>query len=84
MRTRPLCSGSCTIRRCGKLEKDTHRILLRLKYVDLLTWSGVQDRMRESNIYYSERQIYRIHGEALQEARKLWAQLHQEEGEKSA
>ena len=68
----------------SRLEKDTHRILLRLKYVDLLTWNCVQERMRENGIYYSERQIYRIHGEALQEARKLWAQLHPEEGEKSA
>lgn len=63
------------------LEKDTHRILLRLKYVDLLTWPCVQERMRETGIDYSERQLYRIHGEALQEARKLWAQLHPEEGE---
>ena len=68
----------------SKLEKDTHRILLRLKYVDLLTWTCVQERMRENGIYYSERQIYRIHGEALQEARKLWSRLHPEEGEKSA
>ena len=68
----------------SRLEKDTHRILLRLKYVDLLTWNCVQERMQENGIYYSERQIYRIHGEALQEARKLWARLHPEEGEKSA
>ncbi len=63
------------------LEEDSHRILLRLRYVDLLTWTEVQEAMKQSNIYYSERQIYRIHGEALQEARGVWARLHPDGGE---
>lgn len=65
----------------SQLGQDVHRIILRLRYVDMLPWPAVQKRLEKNNIFYSDRQIYRIHGEALQEARSLWAQLHQEEGD---
>lgn len=65
----------------SSLENGTHRILLRLKYADALSWPQVQQQMQESGIYYSERQLYRIHGDALQAARKLWAGQHPEKGE---
>lgn len=62
------------------LEEGVHRVLLRLRYVDCLTWPAVQEQMEKNGIYYSERQIYRLHGEALQAARYLWAEQHPGEG----
>lgn len=67
----------------ASLEQDLHRMVLRLKYVDLLHWPQVQLKLEEKGIYYSERQIYRLHGEALQAARARWAELHPEEGEEA-
>lgn len=62
------------------LDEDIHRIILRLKYVDLLHWPQVQKKLEEKGIYYSERQIYRYHGDALQAARARWSELHPEDG----
>lgn len=61
------------------LDVDIHRIVLRLKYVDLLHWPQVQTKMEERGIYYTERHILRLHGDALQAARVKWAELHPEE-----
>ena len=63
------------------LSDSAHRVLLRLRYVDGLTWPQVQGEMEQSGIYYSERQIYRIHGDALQAARQLWTEQHPEGAE---
>lgn len=65
----------------NSLELDIHRIILRLKYIDLLHWPQVQRKLEDRGIYYSERQIYRYHGDALQAARAKWAELHPEGGE---
>lgn len=62
------------------LRKDSHRIILRLRYVDCLRWPGVLKELEKKDLYYSERQVYRLHGEALHEARLLWAELHPGEG----
>lgn len=48
------------------------RLVLRLRYVDLLPWPTIQEKLMEYGICYSERQIFRIHGEALQAARAVW------------
>ena len=60
---------------------DKHRIILRLRYIDLLHWPEVQDRLKEYSLYYSERQIFRLLGDALEAARKLWAELYNSEGD---
>lgn len=44
---------------------DRLQTLLILRYVNGLTWESVAREMA-----YEERQIYRLHGEALQEVRK--------------
>lgn len=57
-----------------------HRVILTLYYVDLLTWPRVVEEMGKCGLYYSERHVFRIHGEALQAARELWADTHPGEG----
>ena len=61
------------------LPEDTHRCLMKLRYVDLLRWTVVQERMEELGWYYSDRQIFNLHGKALSAARALWKE--QEKGE---
>lgn len=48
------------------------RIILRLRYVELLRWPEIEAALTDSKIYYEARQIYRLHGIALREARELW------------
>lgn len=57
------------------------RTILRLRYVDLLRWDGVKDGLREYGLYYEDRQMFRLHGSALTEARKRfpgYAEKHPE------
>ena len=42
------------------VQDDTLRLLLRLRYIDGLTWERIAERMR-----YCEMQIWRLHGDAL-------------------
>jgi hypothetical protein len=60
----------------NQLENQTYRAVLHLRYVALRSWPGVEEGLQECGLYYSMRQIYRIHGSALQEARRLWAEQH--------
>lgn len=55
--------------RIGNVE---HRILLQLRYIDCNRWDDVQRIMERFGLYYSNRQMFRLHGNALQEARRLW------------
>ena len=52
------------------------RIILRLRYIDLMKWRKIKYALEKSRIYYEERQIYRLHGQALREARKIWEEQH--------
>lgn len=57
-----------------------HRAVLTLYYVTLLKWPRVVEEMEKCGLYYSERQVFRLHGDALQQARILWAEHHPGEG----
>lgn len=46
------------------------RTILRLRYLDLLGWNSVRDGLQEYGLYYEDRQMFRLHGAALAEARK--------------
>lgn len=48
------------------------RIILRHRYIELLSWVQVKRALEKSRIYYEERQIYNLHGLALREAREAW------------
>ena len=58
-----------------------HRAVLTMYYVNLMKWPRVVDELEKCGMYYSERHVFRLHGEALQAARILWSELHPEEGE---
>ena len=60
------------------LPNPVHRAVLSLHYVDLMTWPYVTKELERCGIYYSERQIFRLHGDALQAARLLWQETTQQ------
>lgn len=55
------------------------RIVLRLRYVDLLRWRDVRREMAKSNLVYEDAQIYRFHGVGLREAREEWKRRKEKE-----
>jgi len=64
-----------------RVPEPKHRVILRLRYVDLLRWDGVLSGMQEYGLYYSERGMFKLHGEALAEARRcfpMWVEQHPE------
>ena len=69
------------LRFLSRLPDAAHREILTLRYVHCLRWPRIREELERSGVYYEERQIYRIHGNALQEARQLWHSEHPEEEE---
>ena len=63
------------------LPDPAHRLVLKLRYIDVLSWEDVIQRMTQGGLFYSARQVYRIHGEALEVARALWNETHKEKKE---
>lgn len=49
-----------------------YRTLLKLRYVDQLSWPQVLAEFEEIGIFYSDRQLYRLHAKALDAAKALW------------
>ena len=62
-----------------RIPNDSYRLMLKLRYLDCLSWERVQELLSRSGVFYSDRHIYRLHGEALEAARRLWAQDNKEE-----
>lgn len=60
-----------------------YRAILRLRYLDLLRWPEVLDQLEKGGLYYSDRQMFRLHGEAMQAARKHYADLYPAEQEET-
>lgn len=69
--------------RAERIEKDVsdfidslatpeNREVLQLRYCEGLHWPEVTARMQQAGYFYSDRQVYRIHGSALNEAREKW------------
>lgn len=64
----------------GRISSTTYRAILILRYVRQLPWPALTEALKKDfNIYYSERQVTRLHGRALAEARRIWAEEHKEE-----
>lgn len=57
-----------------EIPTDVCRMILRLRYVELLPWQKVNKILEKSGIYYSLENIFKLHGKALREARDLWGQ----------
>lgn len=49
-----------------------HRTILRLKYLECMSWTRLQFALCDEGVYYSDRQLRRIHGAALESARLIW------------
>jgi len=60
-----------------------HRAVLRLRYVECLSWAKVGEGLKSVGIFYEPRQVFRLHGAALQAARNAypsWVKKHPEIG----
>lgn len=57
---------------------EDNREVLYLRYCEGLSWSQVLRAMQADRCCYSERQMYRIHGRALAEARIKWEEIQNE------
>jgi hypothetical protein len=51
------------------LPTSEHRLILKLRYVDRKRWPKVLAALKDGGYDLSERQMYRLHGAALNEAR---------------
>lgn len=64
------------------------RIILMLRYCERLPWMPgkrteicVQSRMSDHGLYYSERQMFRLHKQGLDELRRIFKETQKNEGE---
>lgn len=64
----------------NQLPDERHRAVLRLRYVECLSWPKVLAGMQAVGLWYEERQMFRLHGAALREARKLWERKAEDNG----
>ena len=68
-----------------KLENPTSRMILKLRYCDCLPWMDkpkrrtVQGELARSGLCYERTQIFRLHGQALREARELYKKENENE-----
>ena len=60
------------------LNDERHRAILKLRYVDSLRWSTVKKKLAKQGFYYEDRQMFRLHKDAVAEAQKLWSQRKKE------
>lgn len=58
-----------------------HRIIMRLRYIDRLRWSKVLAALNAAGLDLSERQMFRLHGAALREAREIYDKQYNKEND---
>ena len=61
-----------------RIDDPMYRMILKLRYVDCLSWPRVMELLSRGGIYYSQRNITRLHGEALEQARRQWIIEHED------
>ena len=59
-----------------RLPNRMGRIVLKLRYVDLMHWKDIHRELARLSLNYEEAQIYRFHGIGLREARTIWEEQH--------
>ena len=47
-------------------------LVLRMRYVELMRWGEIRDRLEEMNFGYTERHLYNLNKKALDAACRLW------------
>ena len=60
----------------NRVPGEMQRTILRMRYLRLLRWVPIQMELYKKGIVYCEREIFRIHGEALESVRELWRKEH--------
>ena len=55
-----------------QMQNLPQRAILQYRYYEGLSWPEVQTKLESMGLYYSERHVFNLHGDALQEARRLW------------
>lgn len=55
------------------LSTDKHKEVLKLRYVNCMHWPEISRHLEHAGFYYEIRQVFRLHGAALEEARRIWA-----------
>ena len=65
-----------------RIPHDSYRLMLKLRYLDCLSWERVQELLSRSGVFYSDRHIYRLHGEAPADCgrRTIRRRNHDEKG----
>jgi hypothetical protein len=56
----------------SRLEDPVYRAILELRYVKLLRWPQVVEELKKRDVWYTDRHVARLHGQALAAARRLW------------
>ena len=57
----------------AQVEDPVCRAVLSLRYISLLRWSEIQDRLEQQKLFYSQRQIFNLHNRGLEEVRSVLA-----------
>lgn len=55
---------------------QTHRIILRLRYLDRKRWADILPILRKAGLCGEERWMYKLHGRALASAREKYKEMH--------
>ena len=55
-----------------RIPDEIQRTILRLRYLQLLSWPEIQNKLEEQNIYYSFRHLHNIHDKGMEIAGQLW------------
>lgn len=61
------------------LPDSSHRVILKLRYVDCKRWSKVLKAYRDNGVEMSERQMFLLHGAALKAAREKYKEKTNDE-----
>lgn len=61
-----------------RLSDAAHRVILQLRYCDLLSWGEVQEAMKGFGLFYGDRQMFRLHDQAMTAAEAMWKEDHGE------
>lgn len=57
------------------LPTDTSRIILRARYLTMLSWAEVRRTLARSGMKYSKDHLYKLHKKALAEAEEKWINM---------
>ena len=66
------------------LPESSHRMILKLRYVDRKRWSRVLKCLTDNGMDISERAMFRLHGEALGAAREKYKLMEEKERDETS